>query len=278
MEILALIGINRHRPIEIKAENNSEPAVKTTTSTKSVFTCVCGQAPDPKTWQAQIDDNNNIDLSTDEETDDDISNKNDIKKRRKLLKNGEDKKKRAKLSPTKGNNQRRRNGQVETARTVYACILCGVFSHPDCLNYKGERGHFKCLQCCTKHPIESSCTLIVTPASICSQWRDEITKHMKSSTDLRVHIYNGYGEFRAFELAQLDVCITTYEVLASELDHVFAFETMRQLRRPQRYLNVPSPLQCIKWWRVCLDEAQLVHSTQTKCAAMANRLAAVNRW
>lgn len=85
-------------------------------------------------------------------------------------------------------------------------------------------------------------------------------------------------EFRPFELAKLDVCITTYEVLAAELDHVFAFENMRVLRKPRRYMNVPSPLQCVKWWRVCLDEAQMVHSTQTKCAAMASRLDAVNRW
>lgn len=162
---------------------------------------------------------------------------------------------------------------------AYACVLCGVYSHPYCLNYTGSRGHFKCLQCYTKHPIESGCTLIVTPASICSQWRDEIDKHMKSS-HLRVYIYRGLAldQFNPLELAKLDVCITTYEVLAAELDHVFAFENMRELRRPKLYMNVPSPLQCIKWWRVCLDEAQMVHSTQTKCAAMASRLAAVNRW
>jgi E3 ubiquitin-protein ligase SHPRH len=111
------------------------------------------------------------------------------------------------------------------------------------------------------------------------QWFDEIDKHLRSS-HLKVKIYRGINvdEFKPFDLASLDVCITTYEVLASELDHVFAFENMRELRKPKRYMNIPSPLVCINWWRVCLDEAQMVHSTQAKCAAMANRLAAVNRW
>ena len=34
----------------------------------------------------------------------------------------------------------------------------------------------------------------------------------------------------------------------------------------------------VEWWRICLDEAQMVHSTNTRCAEMANRLKAINRW
>lgn len=86
------------------------------------------------------------------------------------------------------------------------------------------------------------------------------------------------GFVQPYKLASMDVCITTYDVLGSELDHVFAYENMRELRKPKRFMSIPSPLTCIEWWRVCLDEAQMVHSTQAKCAEMANRLVAVNRW
>jgi SNF2-related domain len=43
-------------------------------------------------------------------------------------------------------------------------------------------------------------------------------------------------------------------------------------------MAMPSPLTCIEWWRICLDEAQMIESTLTKTAQMALRLAAVNRW
>ena len=35
---------------------------------------------------------------------------------------------------------------------------------------------------------------------------------------------------------------------------------------------------CIQWWRVCLDEAQMIENTMTKTAEMALRISAVNRW
>lgn len=43
-------------------------------------------------------------------------------------------------------------------------------------------------------------------------------------------------------------------------------------------MTTPSPLPCIEWWRVCLDEAQMVEGTNSKTAEMALRLTAVNRW
>ncbi len=76
----------------------------------------------------------------------------------------------------------------------------------------------------------------------------------------------------------MDICITTYEILNSEMTHVFANENMRELRHAKRFMNVPSPLVCIEWWRICLDEAQMVHNTNSHTAEMANRLHAINRW
>ena len=93
-------------------------------------------------------------------------------------------------------------------------------------------------------------------------------------------VYKGtqYGFVQPRDLSKLDICITTYDVLSNELSHVFAIENMRELRRPKRFMSKPSPLIYVEWWRICLDEAQMVHSTNSKCAEMANRLNAVNRW
>lgn len=162
---------------------------------------------------------------------------------------------------------------------IYQCKGCAVWSHVRCLNYQGRREEFLCLECCTKvPPISSGCTLIVTPSIISHQWADEINKHL--SKKLKVLVYTGThnGFVQPKDLAALDICITTYDVLSNELSHVFAIENMRVLRKAKRFMNIPSPLICVEWWRICLDEAQMVHSTNSRCAEMANRLSAINRW
>jgi E3 ubiquitin-protein ligase SHPRH len=55
----------------------------------------------------------------------------------------------------------------------------------------------------------------------------------------------------------MDVCITTYDVLQKELTHVTSVENMKVLRHAKRFMTIPSPLICIEWWRVCLDEGNL---------------------
>ena len=166
-------------------------------------------------------------------------------------------------------------------KKAYTCCSCNVWTHINCVNYTGPKEKFLCPRCCTlQKPIPSGCTLIITPTVISHQWIDEIKKHI-NNRNLKILLYQGcahHGFLQPLDLADLDICITTYDVLGNELNHVWSMENLPNLRHAKRFMSLPSPLICIEWWRICLDEAQMVHSTNSKCADMASRLFAINRW
>lgn len=92
--------------------------------------------------------------------------------------------------------------------------------------------------------------------------------------------YHGY--IPPAKLACYDIVITTYNVLSAELDYVDLPHCNsadgRRFRNPKRFMSIPSPLPGVMWWRVCLDEAQMVEGIGTKMAMMAMRIQAVHRW
>lgn len=51
-----------------------------------------------------------------------------------------------------------------------------------------------------------------------------------------------------------------------------------RLRHSKKYYYPKSPLTCIKWWRICLDEGQAIENTSCKVFEMAARLEFVNKW
>ncbi len=50
------------------------------------------------------------------------------------------------------------------------------------------------------------------------------------------------------------------------------------MRIEKKYRVVPSPLVSIKWWRICLDEAQRIETPTAASAKMALNLTAQNKW
>lgn len=80
------------------------------------------------------------------------------------------------------------------------------------------------------------------------------------------------------ELASYDIVLTDYSTLQSEFYYSNHNPTSRTLRRPSRYLNVRTPLLFVHFWRVCLDEAQMVSSVVTKPAQLVAQLSTVFRW
>ncbi|XP_076076399.1 E3 ubiquitin-protein ligase SHPRH-like isoform X3 [Mytilus galloprovincialis] len=168
------------------------------------------------------------------------------------------------------------------------CIQCGLWQHAECVNFNlhdPSRPEFMCPHCLVRNkPLKSTATLIISPSSICHQWVDEIMKHIHDQT-LKVFVYNGVhkqGFIQPDTLARQDIVITTYETLRKEIDYVDLphsnSESGRKFRHPKRFMAIPSPITAVEWWRICLDEAQMVECTTTKTALMALRLTAVNRW
>ncbi|KAM9707340.1 E3 ubiquitin-protein ligase SHPRH [Menidia menidia] len=168
------------------------------------------------------------------------------------------------------------------------CMNCQLWQHADCVNYKEENlktTPFYCPHCLVAmKPVSTGATLIISPSSICHQWVEEINRHIRSSS-LRVLVYQGvkkHGFIQPHVLAEQDVVITTYDVLRSELNYVDIPHSNskdgRRFRNQKRYMAIPSPLVAVEWWRICLDEAQMVECPTAKAAEMALRLASVNRW
>ncbi|KAJ3207758.1 hypothetical protein HDU67_007260 [Dinochytrium kinnereticum] len=126
--------------------------------------------------------------------------------------------------------------------------------------------------------ISSGATLIITPVSIMSQWVAEVTAHAPS---LRCFCYQGFkdhpNDFNPKSLLSFDIVITTYDVLRAEL-YLAKEDNNRSRRAPRVYERRKSPLVQIKWWRVCLDEAQMVESTVANASEMARLIPRVHPW
>lgn len=77
-----------------------------------------------------------------------------------------------------------------------------------------------------------------------------------------------HGFIQPHMLAEQDVVITTYDVLRSELNYVDIPHSNskdgRRFRNQKRYMAIPSPLVAVEWWRICLDEAQMVECPTAK--------------
>ncbi|XP_061339196.1 uncharacterized protein LOC133285897 isoform X2 [Gastrolobium bilobum] len=194
------------------------------------------------------------------------------------------------------------------------CDICDAWQHADCVGYspKGKSlkskqgcenktckttisvrdGEYACQMCseliqATESPVASGATLIVCPAPILPQWHDEITRHTLPGS-LKTCVYEGVRDtslsntsvMDISDLASADIVITTYDVLKEDLSHdSYRHEGDRHfLRFQKRYPVIPTLLTRIYWWRVCLDEAQMVESNTTAATEMALRLHSKHHW
>ncbi|KAF1325119.1 E3 ubiquitin-protein ligase shprh, partial [Globisporangium splendens] len=162
---------------------------------------------------------------------------------------------------------------------------------------------FMCFHCQVTENPQFGCktTLIVSPESIHDQWETELKRHVKPGA-LKLLRYPGVKALRArlsslrgpseqwqilanggLTLASYDVVLTTYEALSSDLYHLPTEMTharrssTRQKRK--RYAFVASPLIFLKFWRVCMDEAQVgVENAQLQAALTVAKLNTEMKW
>ncbi|GAB1195334.1 hypothetical protein APSETT444_004592 [Aspergillus pseudonomiae] len=127
----------------------------------------------------------------------------------------------------------------------------------------------------------SGATLIITPPAILEQWEQEIKVH---APGLSVLHYTGIQRHQSLSdeelvelLADQDVVLTTYNVLAREV-HYSGDGPQRNLRHKKRYEPRRTPLVRISWWRVCIDEAQMIESGVSNAARVARLIPRQNAW
>ncbi|XP_056169116.1 uncharacterized protein LOC115679829 isoform X2 [Syzygium oleosum] len=155
-----------------------------------------------------------------------------------------------------------------------------------------REGKYVCQLCLelmtvTESPVPSGATLIVCPAPILHQWQTEIIRHTNTDS-VKMLVYEGvrntsFSEEPAVEVHELvsyDIVLTTYEVLKEDLSHDSDRHEgdRRFMRYQKRYPVIPTPLTRIFWWRLCLDEAQMVESNTAAATEMALRLHSKHRW
>ncbi|KAJ6056097.1 hypothetical protein N7444_005195 [Penicillium canescens] len=127
----------------------------------------------------------------------------------------------------------------------------------------------------------SGATLIITPPAILEQWKQELAQHAPA---LRVHHYTGIkrgkeetDDMIVDELAEFDVVLTTYHVISREI-HYAGMAPERNLRHIKRFEPRKTPLVRISWWRVCLDEAQMIESGVSNAAKVARLIPREIAW
>ena len=129
--------------------------------------------------------------------------------------------------------------------------------------------------------LRSPATLIITPPTLSQQWKTEMETLAPS---LKVCVYDGLKveahradhEELLQRFSSHDVVLTTFPVLAKEI--YYAESTDRPLRHEKRYEKRLSPLTRVLWWRVVLDEAQMLESGVSNAAKVANMIPRENAW
>ena len=128
---------------------------------------------------------------------------------------------------------------------------------------------------------ECGATLIITPPSILGQWKNEL---QTLAPDLKVTTYEGLCEIDLngkldydSRFDNHDIVMTTYNILAREIHHS-GHVPERDLRNQKKYERRLSPLTQRKWWRVILDEAQMIESGVSNAAKVAQLIPRHNAW
>jgi E3 ubiquitin-protein ligase SHPRH len=121
----------------------------------------------------------------------------------------------------------------------------------------------------------SKATLVVTPKHLFDQWSDELALH---APHLKVKKYTGQKHEDVENLHKdADVVLATYDCLSRDFWYVQA-QKDHGLRHARKNSPPVNPLVGRIWWRVCLDEAQMIDKGVSQSATVANKIPRVHSW
>ena len=161
--------------------------------------------------------------------------------------------------------------EMGLGKTVEMIALMCLNKKPDTVDVTAIEG---------QHPT-SRATLIVTPPAILQQWKNELES---LAPDMHVYIYDGLKveaekadhEELLRRFSRQDVVLTTFNVLSKEIHYAEKYE--RDLRHAKRYERRVSPLTRMLWWRVVLDEAQMIEGGVNNAAKVATLIPREHAW
>ncbi|KZO98477.1 hypothetical protein CALVIDRAFT_24180 [Calocera viscosa TUFC12733] len=120
-------------------------------------------------------------------------------------------------------------------------------------------------------------TLIVCPVGLLDQWKSEI--ETKTTGLCKLYVHHGPNRTKSHrELHKYDVVLTTYSTLAMDLPPT---AVLKAKDSPEDELENPhkcGPLLKAKWYRIVLDEAQIIRNRTTRTSSAAARLKSILRW
>lgn len=143
----------------------------------------------------------------------------------------------------------------------------------------------------------SNLTLIICPDPLLYQWINEINMHTDNGT-IKCFNYKGYQDItQRYQttniedivniLLKYDLIITTYKVINLEI-HYAKYNANLRSRRKRNNSNdttsyspkydYSSPLSLIQFWRIILDEVQMLKSNNTQIAKCTNLLHRIHTW
>lgn len=138
-----------------------------------------------------------------------------------------------------------------------------------------------------KHILKTKVTLIICPNAILQQWINEVELHAPSKT---IFYYKGYQQVISFfntdsiseivqKLSQYDIIITSYSIVAVEV-HYAEYNANLRVRRNSNYpkYDYSSPLSLMQFFRIILDEVQMLQSDSTNAAKCTSLLHRVHTW
>lgn len=172
----------------------------------------------------------------------------------------------------------------KSQRKVIQCSKCFLWQHTKCVTKYNDdhddevNNPYMCPSCWNSVISEGGLlkakgTFIVSPSTIKLQWLSEIKRHTQPS--LRVFLYEGIVSGKWIsprQLADYDVILSDYNILSKEIYYTNENDSDRLMRNKPRSIRMKTPILMLEWYRVCLDEAQMVESNTSNVASLVRML------